>query len=124
MNQIVRDDRGRVVAGALNPGGRPKLPAEVREMAQAASPRAIAKIIGFLDHADPKVVLRAAEILLDRGYGKPVQALDARVEQSQSTADAHVAALLDLARQAREAKAQKGACGGIGRPVGDRRRAA
>ena len=101
MAQPVRDEKGRIVAGSLNPGGRPKLPAEVREAAQAASPRALAKVIEFLDNADPRIALAAAQVILDRGYGKPVQAIDARVEQIESTADAHVRALVELANKAR-----------------------
>ena len=101
MANPVRDEKGRIVAGSLNPGGRPKLPAEVREAAQAASPRALAKVVEFLDNADPRIALRAAEILMDRAFGRPTQAIDARVEQVESTADAHVRALVDLANKAK-----------------------
>ena len=100
MATAVRDDKGRIVSGSLNPGGRPKLPAEIRDLAQLASPRAIEKVIELMGNEDPRVALAAAQVILDRGYGKPVQSVDARVEQSVSTADAHVHALVELARKA------------------------
>jgi hypothetical protein len=98
---VVRNELGRVVKGsALNPGGRPKLPAELREVAQAACPQAIQTVIALLDHRDPKIQLRAAEILLDRGYGRPVQALEAKVE-SVDHSRAHLEALKRLAHRER-----------------------
>ena len=59
-----------------NPGGRPKLPVDVLAIANAACPDAIRKAISWINHPDPKVSLKAIEIVLDRGLGKPKQALD------------------------------------------------
>ena len=61
--------------------------------------KAIATVIALLDHPSPKIQLRAAEILLDRGYGKPVQSIEAavaRVDMQQ----AHLQALQRLAGRA------------------------
>ena len=58
-----------------NPGGRPKGEAKVREAAQAAGPKALAVLIDALADVDARVRLKAAEILLDRGFGKPAQAV-------------------------------------------------
>ena len=60
-----------------NPGGRPKMPAEVREMLLAKANEAVQVITKFLSDSDPRVALKAAELLLDRAYGKPVSATEA-----------------------------------------------
>jgi hypothetical protein len=57
-----------------NPTGRPKLPPEIREIAKAACPAAIAKAVELMAHADPNIALKAINVVLDRGYGKPAQA--------------------------------------------------
>jgi hypothetical protein len=61
-----------------NPGGRPKIPMAVREALEAATPKAIAFLARILDDENEKTSdrIRAAEALLDRGLGKPPQALD------------------------------------------------
>ena len=56
-----------------NPGGRAKMPPEIREMLSARAQDAVQTITKFLDDADPRVALKAAELLLDRAYGKPQQ---------------------------------------------------
>jgi hypothetical protein len=74
-----RDAKGRFVKGQSgNPSGRPAMPAEIMNMARASAPDAIKMAIQFVndEDADPRVRLKAAEILLDRGYGKPTQAVD------------------------------------------------
>jgi len=57
-----------------NPGGRPKVAEEIRDLARAACPKAIETLIAQLDHPDPRIAANAAEKLLDRGIGKPTQA--------------------------------------------------
>ena len=100
-----RDRRGRILAGhSLNPGGRPALPADLREAAQAHSSKAMTVLAEMLDDPDPRVRIRAAEVLLDRGYGKPTQQIDANVAQTIDTGRAHIEALLRLAREAKEPK--------------------
>jgi hypothetical protein len=61
-----------------NPNGRPKIPAEVREMARAAAPDAIAALIDIMrdTNAPPPARVSAANSILDRGYGKPAQPID------------------------------------------------
>lgn len=58
-----------------NPGGRPKGEAKVREAAQAAGPKALAVLVDALKDDDARVRIKAAEILLDRGFGRPAQAI-------------------------------------------------
>lgn len=56
-----------------NPGGRPKSLREVTELARKCGPKAIQRLSELLDSEDEKVVVAAANALLDRGYGKPTQ---------------------------------------------------
>lgn len=76
---------GRFVKGNAG-GGRPKMPAELRADFQAAGPRALEVLLGILSDGDAAARdrIRAAEIILDRGYGKPVQAVDLSAEGSES----------------------------------------
>jgi len=61
-----------------NPGGRPKMPPELREAIQGHSAKAVEVLAGIL--ADPKARasdrIRAAEVILDRAWGRPVQAVE------------------------------------------------
>ena len=60
-----------------NPGGRPKVVAEVQELARQHAPAAIAEL-GRLALKARNETTRVAAIreLLDRGFGKPRQGLD------------------------------------------------
>ena len=74
-----RDAKGRFVKGQSgNPSGRPALPQEITNLARASAPDAIRMAIRFIndESTTPNVRLKAAEILLDRAYGKPSQAID------------------------------------------------
>jgi hypothetical protein len=46
---------------------------DLREAARKHCPKALEVIAGCLDHKDAKVRLLAANIMLERGYGKPEQ---------------------------------------------------
>jgi hypothetical protein len=54
-----------------NPGGRPKLPAEIREMFQAKAPEAFEVLCKHLHASDPKVSVTAAREILDGAWGGP-----------------------------------------------------
>lgn len=58
-----------------NPGGRPKVAAEVRDLARAHGCKAIERLVALMDSKNQAVALRAAEAVLDRGYGRPLQAM-------------------------------------------------
>jgi hypothetical protein len=62
-----------------NPGGRPKNPPDVIEMARALTPRAIGALDKALDDADNSVAIHAAQVLLDRAWGRPAQMVFAAV---------------------------------------------
>ena len=59
-----------------NPGGRPKAEGEVRELARQRGPEAFMKLAALMDSDNQTVALRACEAVLDRAYGKPVQAIE------------------------------------------------
>ncbi len=60
-----------------NPGGRPKEVAEVRELARQYTEEAIQTLVTLMQSAKlERTRLAAASELLDRGYGRPPQAID------------------------------------------------
>ena len=74
-----RTGNGRFQKGESgNPGGRPKLPAEMREMFQTKAPEAFEVLCKHLHASDPRVPVSAATQILDRAYGRPVQSIDVR----------------------------------------------
>ena len=58
-----------------NPSGRPKENAEVKSLARAHTKRAIEKLAALIDSEDERVAVSASEAILNRGYGKPAQAI-------------------------------------------------
>jgi len=58
-----------------NPGGRPKVVAEVKELARAHTREAIETLVSIMSNPKtaPAARVSAANALLDRGYGKPPQ---------------------------------------------------
>ena len=58
-----------------NPGGVPKDEISVRTLARSKGPRCIELLMGIAEDTDEKTEHRiaACEVLLDRGFGKPVQ---------------------------------------------------
>jgi hypothetical protein len=57
-----------------NPLGRPKLPAEVVELARMESAASIARLAWLRDNSTSDAVQLAASVaLLDRGFGRPPQ---------------------------------------------------
>src|SRR5262245_1456267 len=64
-----------------NPGGRPKEIAEVRELARQHMPAAIEALVSIMNNTKASDAARvsAANALLDRGYGKAPQHIDAEI---------------------------------------------
>src|SRR6185503_7864885 len=58
-----------------NPGGRPRVLADVQELARERSPEALNLLANVMrdEKAPPAARVAAANALLDRGYGKPTQ---------------------------------------------------
>ena len=80
-----------------NPGGRPRVLADVQELARERSPEAINILANVMrdEKAPPAARVAAANALLDRGYGKPTQPISqtlAKVDPS-SISDEELAAI-------------------------------
>lgn len=58
-----------------NPSGRPKENAAIKALAREHTETAIQVLATALSDPDPRVQIKAAEVLLDRGYGKAAQAI-------------------------------------------------
>ena len=58
-----------------NPGGRSKLPADIREAFKAKAPEALEVLTRCLQSGDDRIAMMAAQAILDRGYGKPTQSM-------------------------------------------------
>jgi hypothetical protein len=58
-----------------NPGGRPKVVAEIKELARAHTGEAIETLVSIMTNpkSAPAARVSAANALLDRGFGKPAQ---------------------------------------------------
>ena len=58
-----------------NPGGRPKVIAEVKELAREHTGKAVETLVSIMTNPKAAAAARvsAANALLDRGYGKPPQ---------------------------------------------------
>lgn len=74
-----------------NPGGRPKMPEELRRAFQETSSLALATLKSILDGSDDTAKsgdrIRAAEVLLYRAWGKPVQSVEADVHDTRTMVD-------------------------------------
>src|SRR5262245_40073100 len=59
-----------------NPGGRPKMPEDLKRAMQGMAAEALEVLQASLRSEDERMRLEAVKILFDRGYGKPTQAVD------------------------------------------------
>jgi len=74
-----RDKTGKFQPGKTgNPGGRPSLPEEFKLLARSASIPALKTCIEIVNNpkCKPNERVKAAEIVLDRAWGKPIQGVD------------------------------------------------
>jgi len=88
-----------------NAGGRPAVIRDLREAAQGYSAEALETLASVMrDQASPQAAkVAAARELLDRGFGKAVQAVDVNSKVDMGATAAAV--LMDLANRAKTAKA-------------------
>src|ERR1043166_8994138 len=95
---MARNGLGHWVPGTSgNPGGRPKPPDGLRARLAELSPRAVERLGELLDSDDERVRLEAARTILDRHLGRP--AIQADINVRDGGANAHLAALLEVARR-------------------------
>jgi uncharacterized protein DUF5681 len=81
-----------------NPGGRPRVLADVQELARERSPEAIKILANVMrdEKAPPAARVAAANALLDRGYGKPTQPISQTLTKidPSTMSDAELAAIV------------------------------
>jgi Family of unknown function (DUF5681) len=70
-----------------NPGGRPRVVAEIQELARNYTREAIETLAGIMrdKRAAPAARTLAANSLLDRGYGRPAQTVQATVTRTSAS---------------------------------------
>lgn len=82
IDSIKRDKSGKFQKGHTL-GGRKPIPPEIKEALTALVPRAVERLTAIVeDSEDEKLVMQAIEVVFNRVYGKPSQALD--IESSNS----------------------------------------
>ena len=59
----------------------PELPADIREAFKAKAPEALEVLERGLQSDDERIAMQAAQAILDRGYGKPAQTIDANINE-------------------------------------------
>ena len=81
-----------------NPGGRPKIIAEVRDLAREQTENAVNVLTGIMNDEEAPHAARvtAANSLLDRGWGKPAQSV--AVTHSKSVTDMSDDELIEIIR--------------------------
>lgn len=94
-----RTDSGQFAPGTTgNPGGRPRKTAEVvavEKAAKAYTQEALDTLVECMRCEDPRVRVIAANSILDRGHGKPMQSVTGRIEHLDMTV-AHLEVLRHL----------------------------
>jgi hypothetical protein len=101
-----------------NPHGRPKAPVDIAELARQHGPRCIAVAVKLLDDVDARIRLGALTALLDRGYGRPVQAITS--PDGASALMLHFAAATAVSRELQDELQRRGGqptISGIAEPV-------
>lgn len=98
---------GKFISGESgNPGGRPSGYGEIRDIARQHTEAAINTLVKIMSDSDatPSSRVGAATALLDRGWGRPAQTIEASVNPGAHQADIELAlggsalALLDQMR--------------------------
>jgi hypothetical protein len=97
--------RGRPFAKGQsgNPGGRSKVPEELKEAMRGLADKAVEVLREAMECDDPRVRVMAATAVLDRGYGKPAQIVNAKIE-GVDIAEAHLQALENFIRSENKAE--------------------
>lgn len=109
LQPATRDTKGRLLPGqrSINPKGRPPIIRDLKEAAKAHTRQALNTLVSVMNDSEAPQASRitAAVALLDRGWGKPQQNIEAKIE-SVDMAKTAATVLLDLSRRARESKLQ------------------
>jgi hypothetical protein len=77
-----RKPNGQLLPGfTANPSGRPKVVGEIRELARQHAPAAFKRICDLVESDDERIALAASQEILNRAYGRPVQAVESKIEK-------------------------------------------
>jgi hypothetical protein len=110
LKPATRDSKGRLLPGqrSINPAGRPAIVKDIRQAARSHTRQALNTLISTMNDLDAPAAARisAATAILDRGWGRPQQNIEARVEVADM-AKAHADALIKLTNLAREAREER-----------------
>jgi Family of unknown function (DUF5681) len=115
--QISRTALGRFPPGVSgNPRGRPKTLSGIQHLAREYSQPALEKLVRLMQHGKPHAVqLSAAVAIIDRAWGKPVQAVEHSGPEGErlfpapaDLDDEDLDRMLQLARELRAAAAGNG----------------
>lgn len=102
-----RDAKGRLLPGqrSINPNGRPPAIKDIKDAAKAHTRAALNTLISVMNNLDAPAASRvtAAEAILNRGWGRPMQNIEARVDVTDLGTTA-ASVLMELTRAAKEAK--------------------
>ena len=94
-----------------NAAGRPPAAVDIAALAREHGPRCIEVAAALLDDADPRIRLGALQALLDRGFGRPAQAIsvegDATSNLLQHLLAARTVSALGLAESAQQGAATR-----------------
>lgn len=77
--EVKRDNKGRFVKGQSgNKQGRQKIPEDIKQMFRSLAPDCCKVLCEIVNDPSARQAdrIKAAEVILDRGFGKPVQAVD------------------------------------------------
>jgi hypothetical protein len=75
-----REANGRFLPGfTANPSGRPRVVEEIKQLARQHAPAAFQRICELVDSKDERIALAASQAILDRAYGRPMQAIQSEV---------------------------------------------
>jgi hypothetical protein len=79
---VQRKPNGQLLPGfTANPSGRPKVVGEIKELARLHAPAAFERVCQLLESNDERISLAAAQEILNRAYGRPVHAVENKVEK-------------------------------------------
>jgi hypothetical protein len=74
--------RHGTVTAAIS-AGRPKVSAEIGDLARMQGVQAIERLVELMHSKNESVAVRAAEALLDRGYGRPMQGMEVSEQEAR-----------------------------------------
>jgi hypothetical protein len=79
---VQRKPNGQLLPGfTANPSGRPKVVGEITVLARQHAPAAFKRVCDLVESNDERIALAAAQEILNRAYGRPVQAVESKVEK-------------------------------------------